>query len=248
MLTRTEGIVLTTRPYTEADLIVTYLTLNRGIIKAFAKSPRKSLSRFGSSLEPLTHARISLMGKEHSMPRVTQSDIIHSFQGIREQFHDFVHACKLCEILISITPEGVSNNKLFIFLLNVLNVMERFDSDQRDVLHLITLIRLLALLGYAPRLRGCGQCNGESRHFYPSLGTILCGKCSVNRRDEKEHPMKINGKTVQFYSHCIGWPIKVAGRLRPSSGTREELSAVLEAHITSILNKKLLTSDFLARV
>ena len=47
MLQRTEGIVLRTTPYGEADLIVTYLTKDHGIIKVFAKSPRKIKSRFG---------------------------------------------------------------------------------------------------------------------------------------------------------------------------------------------------------
>ena len=50
MLHRTEGIVLKNFPYGEADLFVTYLTPDMGIIKTFAKSPRKTKSRFGSSL------------------------------------------------------------------------------------------------------------------------------------------------------------------------------------------------------
>ena len=48
MLRRTEGIVLRTFPFGEADLIVTFLTADFGLIKVFAKSPRKIKSRFGS--------------------------------------------------------------------------------------------------------------------------------------------------------------------------------------------------------
>ncbi len=58
MLKRTEGIVLRTIPFGEADLIVTYLTPDFGIIKLFAKSPRKTKSRFGSSLEPLSLVKV----------------------------------------------------------------------------------------------------------------------------------------------------------------------------------------------
>jgi len=63
MLKRTEGIVLKTNPFGEADLIVTCLSKDYGILKTFAKSPRKIKSRFGSSLEPLTHSKISFWGK-----------------------------------------------------------------------------------------------------------------------------------------------------------------------------------------
>ena len=91
MVYKTEAIVLRTHHFGDADLIVTYLTPSRGVVKAFAKSPRKTKSRFGSSLEPLTHASIALMGKEQtSLLRITQSDIITSFQNIRDNFDDFV--------------------------------------------------------------------------------------------------------------------------------------------------------------
>ena len=81
MLQRTEGIVLRTFPFGEADLIVTYLTPDFGLIKLFAKSPRKFKSRFGSSLEPLTHSKISFWGKEDApLPKLTQSDIMQPFR------------------------------------------------------------------------------------------------------------------------------------------------------------------------
>jgi DNA repair protein RecO (recombination protein O) len=166
VLTTTEGIVLKTQRYTEADLIVTYLTLKKGIIKVFAKSSRKTRSRFGSSLEPLTHAKVSFLGKEQSMPRVTQSDILRSYQGIRENFHDFVLTSRLSEILLSLTPEGIPNRKLFLFFLNILNIMESSGQEPRDAFYLISQIRLLAKLGYSPRLQGCGKCNIKCLSFY----------------------------------------------------------------------------------
>jgi DNA repair protein RecO (recombination protein O) len=248
VLTTTEGIVLRTQRYTEADLIVTFLTLKKGIIKTFAKSSRKTKSRFGSSLEPLTHAKISLYGKEQSMPRVTQSDILHSYQGIRENFHDFILTSRLSEILLSLTPEGIPNRKLFLFFLNILTILESSGQEPRDALYLISQIRLLAKLGYSPRLQGCGKCNVKSFSFYPDSGTTLCNKCADTFQGVKNQPIKISGKTVHFYSHCIGWPIKISSRLRPAKETISELSTVLEAHLTHLLSKRLLTSHFIASV
>jgi DNA repair protein RecO (recombination protein O) len=244
VLTTTEGIVLKTHPHTEADLIVTYLTLDRGIITAFAKSPRKTKSRFGSSLEPLTHARISLYGKEQSMPRITQSDILRPYQTIRERFHDFAHISRLAEILISLTPEGVPNRKLFSFILNMLNFMESSGPRVKSALYIVSQIRLLVLLGYAPRLKGCGKCSARSGYFYPDSGTILCKKCSMTEK----HSIRITDRAIHFYSHCIDWPIKATVRLRPARETISELSMLLEAHLTHLLNKRLHTSDFLTGV
>ena len=112
MLKRTEGIVLKTIPFGEADLIVTYLTYDFGLIKAFAKSPRKIKSRFGSSLEPLTYSKISFWGKEDAnLPRLTQSDIILPFKSIRERLDCFLKASEIIELTVNTLPEHEANKK-----------------------------------------------------------------------------------------------------------------------------------------
>ncbi len=247
MLTKTEGIVLKTQKFAEADLIVTFLTLSRGIIKVFAKSPRKTKSRFGSSLEPLTHTKITLLGKEQSMPRITQSDIINSFQSLRENFKDFLYMSKLAEILLSITPEGIPNQNLFLFFLNTMYILKSLGQRQNDVIYLISQIRLLAVLGYAPRLKGCGKCGTKGLEFYPHSGSILCKKCALSSKGERKSPIKITDRVVRFYSHCVGWPIHASTRLRPSRETISALSVLLEEHLTYLLNKRLMTSEFLAK-
>lgn len=245
MLTRTEGIVLRTQKYGEADLIVTYLTSGKGIIKAFAKSPRKTRSRFGSSLEPLTHARISLWGKEQaSLPKITQSDIVNSFHQIRENLQDFIGISKLVEILISLLPEGIPNKRLFSFFLNVLHTIMSSEQESRDALHLISRIRLLAAIGYAPRLKGCGKCGDRSLNFYPDSGATLCGRCANTPAGGGKPFMRIHDNTIRFYAHSIEWPVHISNRLKPHQEILTELSTLLDKHLTYLLSKKLLSSEF----
>lgn len=248
MLIRTEGIVLRTQRYGEADLIVTCLTSSNGIIKAFARSPRKTGSRFGSSLEPLTHARISLWGKEQSTPKITQSDIINSFHNLRENLKDFINMSKFIEILISLIPEGIPNKRLFSFFLNTMNFMESSGEKVKDTLYLISQIHLLSLLGYAPRLNGCGKCGTKSLDFYPCLGTILCDKCAITPVVGKEPPLRVTVKVINFYSHSIRWPLYTSNRLKPPHKTISELSYILDKHLNCLLGKKLMSSEFLAYV
>jgi len=247
VLTRTEGIVLRTQKYGEADLIATYLTSDRGIIKAFAKSPRKTGSRFGSSLEPLTHARISLWGKEQaSLPKITQSDIINSFHRIRESFQDFISASRLVEILISLVPEGIPNKRLFSFFLNILHAVRSSEQESKDTLHLITLVRLLAAVGYAPGLEGCGKCGERSLVFYPDSGTTLCGRCAGPKTGAAKPHMRIHDNTIRFYTHSIEWPVHISDRLKPGREILAELSLLLDKHITYLLSRKLMSSEFSA--
>lgn len=245
MLTKTEGIVLKTQKYGEADLIATYLTSDKGIINAFAKSPRKTRSRFGSSLEPLTHAKLSLWGKEQSLPRITQADIINSFQQIREDYNDFVGVSKLVEILISLMPEGIPNKRLFSFFLNILQFIKESEHRSKDALHLISQIRLLATIGYAPRLDGCGRCGEKTLDFYPDSGTTLCPKCALAPGMVGKPFMRINNKVVHFYTHSIEWPINISNRLKPNPVTLSALSGLLDRHLTFLISRKLRSSEFL---
>jgi len=247
VLTRTEGIVLRTQKYGEADLIVTYLTCDKGIIKAFAKSPRKTKSRFGSSMEPLTHAKISMWGKEQaSLPKITQSDIINSFHQVREDFHDYISVSKLSEMLMALTPENIPNKRLFTFFLNILHAIKASDQGSKEALHLITQIRLLATIGYAPRLKGCGRCGGKGLNFYPASGTILCSKCAGTPVGEGKPVMRVHDSTVRFYTHSIEWPIHISNRLKPQQEILSELSRLLDEHLNFLLSKKLQSTKFLA--
>ncbi|MFN3396589.1 MAG: DNA repair protein RecO, partial [Thermodesulfovibrionales bacterium] len=169
MLYRTESIVLKSIPFGEADLIVTLLTLDYGLIKVFAKSPRKTGSRFGSSLEPLTHSRISYWGKENKdLPRLTQSDIMKNFQPLREELDCFLDILKIIELTLGIIPEREPHNEVFHLLLNTLNKVEGIleNRGQWKTAILFYTIRLLDLSGFGPRLNGCARCNCSGLNFY----------------------------------------------------------------------------------
>ena len=133
MLKRTEGFVLKSIPFGEADLIVTYLTPDFGLLKLFAKSPRKIKSRFGSSLEPLTHARISFWGKEDAtMPRLTQSDIINTFHIIRDSFHSFLKVSEIVEVTLHFVPERDKNKKVYSLIMHTLRKLPKTSPNMKE--------------------------------------------------------------------------------------------------------------------
>ena len=86
-LHKSEAIVLRSINLSEADKLVTFMTKQFGRVKCVAKSARKIKNRFGAALEPMSHIRLIYFGKENqTLYRLNHSDIIHSFQPIREDF------------------------------------------------------------------------------------------------------------------------------------------------------------------
>jgi DNA repair protein RecO (recombination protein O) len=261
MLYRTEGIVLKTIPFGEADLIVSFLTPDYGLLKAFAKSPLKTKSRFGSSLEPLTHSRIAFWGKEGaSLPRLTQSDITHSFQSIRDKMNCFLRVSEIIELTLQFLPEREANRRLYALLLQTLHNIENnlpvtpFNSPlskggYREVkgkggLDLSVVhykVKLLKHLGYAPALDSCGKCGKYGDCFFVSQGSIFCEDCSRGM----DTPVRISKGVAKLYSNLLTWDISKIKRIQPSNVLLSELADIIDAHIEYINTKTLNSKEFI---
>jgi DNA repair protein RecO (recombination protein O) len=243
MLNRTEGIVLRTAVFGEADLIVTYLTRDYGILKAFAKSPRKIKSRFGSSLEPLTHSRIAVMGREDAqLPRLTQSDILRPFQRLREDYATFVSVSHLVELNLRFLPDREPNSDAFRLLTQTLAKLE---SGPKTLYFLYYKMRFLQICGYLPGLEICGRCGGASaergpHHFYLAHGSILCEHCSTGRDEARE----LSPGALGVFRGMLNWRFATIDRFNVGTHLIAELDALLEAHIAYVLARPLRTNAF----
>ena len=239
MLQRTVGIVLRTHPFGEADLIVTYLTRDFGIVKAFAKSPRKTKSRFGSSLEPLTYSSLSFWGKEDAaLPRLTQSDIIHSFSALRESLRCFFRVSELIELTLHFVPERDLSRNVYSLLMQTLQTME--SSCSTPLVPLYYKIKLLDMIGYLPGLHVCGRCGGSGDAFHISHGTVLCGKCS----EGPEGASRLSPGARTFFLSLLKWEMTKVDRIKPAEVILTELSSLIDEHVRYIMEKDLKTKGF----
>ena len=251
MLHRTEGIVLRTIPFGDADLIVSFLTSDLGLLKTFAKSPLKTKSRFGSSLEPLTHSKIAFWGKENAaLPRLTQSDIIHSFQSIRDTLKCFLKVSEIIELTLRFIPERETNTKSYSLLLHTLHNIENnpssrpFGKGGMGELNLGTLyykIHFLRLAGFAPKLDTCGRCGKNGHFFYVAQGSILCETCAKGI----DVPVSISQGALKLYSDLLTWNIRKIQRIKPSDALLSELSDIMNMHVKYILMQPLKSETFI---
>ena len=243
MLRRSEAIVLRTTPFSEADLIVTTLTLDYGLIKAFAKSPRKTRSRFGSSLEPLTYSKLAFWGREDAnLPRLTQSDIIKPFQAIRDRMDCFFRVTEMVELTLNLLPEREAHRDIFHLFLSLLDMIEG-DSPEDDSSVLTVLlykIRFLDMVGYGPRLEGCARCGKSGYNFYISHGSIICGLCAKGM----DAPMRLSPGVIKSYDTLRRWDIAKIGRIKLSRMILSELSGMLDTHIRYTVSKPMKTKAF----
>ncbi len=238
MIKRTEAIVLKNTSFADADLIVTYITVNFGIVRVFAKSPKKIKSRFGSSLEPLTYSNISFFGKEQaSLPRLTQSDIIKPFQSLREDFESLVNIYEMLELCTAFLPDKEPNDEIFRLILNTLIKLES-KCDKR-LCRLYYKLKFLEIAGLLPGLDVCARCgqipdNNKYHFFYLSDGSIICGNCSKNEKN----PFIISESSLKFCKSILKWNHATIDRIKAPERLVSELLVLINSHINHVIDSR----------
>jgi DNA repair protein RecO (recombination protein O) len=175
---KTEAVVLRSLRLGEADRILHLYTLDRGRVGAVAKGIRRTKSRFGARLEPVTHVALQLYeGRELDI--VTQAEVIDNFRPIREDLDRFTRATTLLEVVDQVAQEGETNTRLYSMLVGALRSLAAHDSP---LLVPAFFWKLLALEGAQPILDACAACGADAGDvelvaFDLADGGALCRGC-----------------------------------------------------------------------
>jgi DNA repair protein RecO (recombination protein O) len=178
-LYRDEGVVLRTFRLGEADRIVTLMTRGRGKVRAVAKGVRRTRSKFGARLEPLSHVTMMCwQGRELDI--VNQAEVLDTFRGVREDLGRVTKAYTLLEVVDQLAQEGHANPRLYEMLIGALRVLEERDAP---LLVPAFLLKVLALEGSAPTVDVCVSCGAVADlvAFDLNEGGVLCRNCRRGR-------------------------------------------------------------------
>ena len=160
----TEAVVLRSFRLGEADRIVHLYTRERGRIGAVAKGIRKTKSRFGGRLEPLSHVAMQL------------------HQGsVREDQYRLSVGLIAAEAMLRLFTEQEANERAFTALTRFLDVLDEAGAQASrpalDPLALSFQQKLLWLSGYLPHLTSCAECGAEGVPlvaYSPQAGGAVC--------------------------------------------------------------------------
>ena len=178
-LYRDEGVVLRTMRLGEADRIVALLTRGHGKVRAVAKGVRRTTSRFGGRLEPLSHVAL-LCWKGRELDIVNQAEVLDAFRVVREDLSRVTKAFTVLEVADQLAQEHHPTPRLYDMVVGALRALEQADSA---LLVPGFLLKALALDGSAPLVDVCAHCGseGELVAFDLLVGGALCRECRRGR-------------------------------------------------------------------
>ncbi|MGH8987896.1 MAG: DNA repair protein RecO [Acidimicrobiales bacterium] len=184
-LLRDSGVVLRTYRLGEADRIVVLVTEAHGKVRAVAKGVRKTTSKWGGRLEPLSHVALLLWQGRGDLAVVNQAEVVDHFPSVRDDLERIACGLSMLEVVDQLALEGHPDPGLYRMLVGALRAL----ADQRtDPVMLVPafFLKLLAHEGTEPVLYACAACarpEGEVElvAFDATEGGTLCRQCRRGR-------------------------------------------------------------------
>ena len=243
-LFKSEAIILRSFNLSENDKLLTFMTNRFGKVKCVAKSARKIKNRFGAAIQPMSHIRLIYFGKENqTLYRLNHSDIINSFQVIRDDLKKVYTGIYFNELVDTLTPEAHSDPNIFQLLLKSFLSLEMMDS--LDTLSRLFEIQLMCLSGYTPQLSFCSICKGsaEIKSVGFSFGHkgIVCEPCSFKVRPE----IRFKPGTLKYLKKLKTLDIKHISRLKFPNGVNREIENLTHRLILSYTGRELKSYPFI---
>jgi len=156
-LFRDKGIVLRTYRLGEADRIVVFLTERHGKVRAVAKGVRRTTSKFGGRLEPLTHVDLLLWQGRGDLDIVNQVEVLNAFRLIREDLVRMPRGIALLEVTDQMAQERHPDPRLYAMLVGALGTLADERSDP-TLLAPAFFLKALVIEGAGPVLDVCAAC------------------------------------------------------------------------------------------
>jgi DNA repair protein RecO (recombination protein O) len=176
-----EAIVLQTYPLGEADRLVSFFSRTMGRMRGVASGARKPKSRFGSTLERLSHIRIWYYERENrELVRISQCDMIESFLDAFGDYDSSIALSLFSEITETVLPDREASDANFRLLLLAAQTVKRTGSSELPLAYFA--LWTVKLGGWLPRLDGCSACGaalgaGDPAYLGRGATAIFCSKC-----------------------------------------------------------------------
>jgi len=220
-------VVLRSLRFSEADRILHVYTRERGRIGAIAKGVRKTRSRFGARLEPLSHVQLLLHEGSGELHTVTGAELVRSHHASREDPYRLNVGLIGAEAMLRLHAEPEPNARAFAALVRFLDLLDDLAAppDGRPALDPLALsfqLKLLWLSGYLPHVTSCIECGSatELTGFSARAGGAVC-------RVHSGDALALSPEGLSAVEHLLSTPMASAEEAGLGNRARRDALAVI---------------------
>lgn len=236
----TKGLILKEQNIGERDKLVTVLTEDFGVLRAFVRGAKAVKSKKQAATTKFCYARLSLyQGKDSYI--IDEAQSIEMFFGLRDSLDKLALAEYFLELGFLFSPEAENARENLRVLLNSLYMLAH-EKRPPKMLKALTEFRLLALEGYAPNLVACDKCGcfeTDVMYFDMTDGLLYCENCAPATA-----PFALPLGVVSALRHIVFADIQQLYNFSVDESLLEELSYVTETYLCRKTERKFKTLEF----
>ncbi|HCI85347.1 MAG TPA: DNA repair protein RecO [Dehalococcoidia bacterium] len=242
----TDGVVVRTSNFGEADRIITLVTPIHGLVRGVAKAARKPGSKIGGHLDLLKHVSVSVR-ETRTLHGLSEASTVNGYRSLRDDLDKFSRASYVSEMAERFSVENGANQPLFRLLLDVLQALE--STKNPEMVARFFEMRLLQLSGFAPELSRCVETGVElepANHLYSAERGGLVNNDAKPIGETALLPASLN--TIKLLRFLARSNLEQAEAMKAGEDENRQLSRILRAQIHQVLDRGLRSEAFMDEV
>lgn len=223
----TKGLILREQNIGERDKLVTVLTGELGVLRAFVRGAKSLKSKKQSAVGLLCYSALSILrGKDSYV--IGEAQAIETFFGLRSDIEKLALAQYFAELAAEFAPQGEGANEYLRVALNSLYMLAN-DRRPPDQLKAITELRFVSMAGYMPGLVACERCGRfETPYMYFDMenGLLYCEDCA-----DESAPFRLEIGLVSALRHIVFSELRRLYDFKMPAQALSELSYITETYL-----------------
>lgn len=236
----TDGLVIKEMNIGDNDRLVTIMTRDLGVIKAFAVGAKSIKSRRGSATGLLSYSNFDIEKKGDTY-KIREASVNRVFFGAGSDVEVLALSQYFCELCLVLGPYDDNGEEFLRLILNSLHFITE-KKRPLNIIKAITELRIASVSGYTPNLiacDGCGEFEADIMYFNTYEGVLYCENCRKG-----EYCEVINSTVLKAMRHIVYSKLESLYSFEIPEKEAKQLSKITEKYITLQTEHKFSTLDF----
>ena len=240
MQTKTKGLIIREQTIGESDRLVTLLSDDFGLIRAFVRRAKSIKSQKLSATSLFAYGEFTLYrGRDAYV--IDNAQPIEVFFELRSDIERLALAQYFAQLTYYLGSEEQPSHEMLRLILNALHLLCKGEKDLKLIKAAVEM-RMLCLGGYMPDILACYRCGeyeSELMYFDIQEGCIYCENCFRNNAVAAPR-----GVITAIRYICLTDDVSKVFSFRLSDENLDILSDVCEKYLITRVEGRLTTLEF----
>ncbi len=238
MLTKVEGIIISTTLYQETSLVINIFTKEYGIIGLMAKGVKSIKNPLHALTLKYTYGFFYIYYKKEKLSLLKDVDIIDPFKNIHQDLNLLSYMAYITDLSQQVYKES-HEIKIYDMLINSLKQLNQKKDPQ--IIAQILEVKYLDYLGVGLYLDGCVSCGRKTNIVTIKEGGLICKNCYQNEPIYSLNMIKV----IRIYYLL---DLKKIPNLPIENDIKEEIDRFLNEYYSTYTGLYLKSKNFLSKL